>query len=402
MAPPRGRKRKSNESTMSNNGEQHAHYMAGSPQKVPTKTGSPSQHQECSPAKRRKQGTITLAQKQALIDNLQLEITERARKLRANYNIHAQSLRTRIEIRVNRIPISLRKVKMGDLLQKYSTDQPQQQQSQQSLSQYPRTALTSGGGNRGPPVPAKDAVTRRPPLPSHVGGSASPMRLTKRLSHEISSGDKENDVEHILENPKKKARGGAHAGPASADIMRNPGQILSPTSSNSRIAPRERERVAPTPVAKGPSSGIARPVSPTKMAGGGGLISNMVEKARSTRAAATARKTTTSTTASSSNGGTTRTRRAAPAPAPPPVARPATRRRASGTSESSDGSTSTVVRKRPGTAMSTTAPKAAPAKRTVMSTIRKGVVASTTKKAPAAKAALAATTGTGRVLRKRA
>ena len=81
--------------------------------------------------------SITEGQKQALIDNLQLEskishlygcnalsdacsVTERARKLRAQYSLQAQSLRTRIELRINRIPSILRKANMGELLEKYT------------------------------------------------------------------------------------------------------------------------------------------------------------------------------------------------------------------------------------------------------------------------------------------
>ncbi len=88
---------------------------------------------------------ITQGQKQALIDNLQLEsksstmcqlrmvkyssvlpVTERARKLRAQYALQAQSLRTRVEMRVNRIPTAMRKANMGELYEKYleSTKQP--------------------------------------------------------------------------------------------------------------------------------------------------------------------------------------------------------------------------------------------------------------------------------------
>ena len=80
---------------------------------------------------------ITQGQKQALIDNLQLEsmglkrecllrhllittVTERARKLRAQYALQAQSLRTRVELRVNRIPASMRSSNMGELLLKYA------------------------------------------------------------------------------------------------------------------------------------------------------------------------------------------------------------------------------------------------------------------------------------------
>ena len=46
-------------------------------------------------------------------------VTERARKLRAQYALQAQSLRTRIELRINRIPTALRKANMGDLFEKY-------------------------------------------------------------------------------------------------------------------------------------------------------------------------------------------------------------------------------------------------------------------------------------------
>ncbi|KAK4449519.1 Borealin N terminal-domain-containing protein [Podospora aff. communis PSN243] len=347
-------------------------------QMIPTKRGD--QPNIGSPMKKRRAG-ITLAQKQALIENLQLEITERARKLRSNYNIHAQTLRTRVEIRVHRISRPLRNITMGELLQKYTA---QQQQHKEAA--------------RGPPVPAKDSVVGqhafRRPLTAIPGSSARP---TKRTSHEMSGGDKENEMETI-DMPKKKAR----AGPAT-ELTRTHGQVLSPASSNSRLVPRG-ERAPPSPV----KSGIARPVSPTKMASATNLLSNMVEKARSSRTAATNRKATTSTTASSSNGSTstaaTRVKRGAAAQAAPPPARPATRtaRRVSVISESSDGSTSTVVRKRPGTAMST-ASKAPAAKRTVMSTIKKGVGASTTtKKAPASAAkASQAAPATGRVLRKR-
>ncbi len=47
-------------------------------------------------------------------------VTERARKLRAQYMLQAQGLRTRIEIRVNRIPMALRRANMGELFLKYA------------------------------------------------------------------------------------------------------------------------------------------------------------------------------------------------------------------------------------------------------------------------------------------
>lgn len=61
MAPPKGKKRSADQAAL-----QSRDAMAD--QQIPTKTGTPTE----SPAKRRKVG-ITLEQKQALIDNLQLE-----------------------------------------------------------------------------------------------------------------------------------------------------------------------------------------------------------------------------------------------------------------------------------------------------------------------------------------
>lgn len=47
-------------------------------------------------------------------------VTERARKLRAQYALQAQDLRSRIHRRVNRIPLALRKTTMGELLERHS------------------------------------------------------------------------------------------------------------------------------------------------------------------------------------------------------------------------------------------------------------------------------------------
>lgn len=49
-----------------------------------------------------------------------IAVTERARKLRAHYALQVQDLRARIERRVNRIPVALRKATMGELLEKHN------------------------------------------------------------------------------------------------------------------------------------------------------------------------------------------------------------------------------------------------------------------------------------------
>ncbi|TGJ88251.1 hypothetical protein E0Z10_g523 [Xylaria hypoxylon] len=338
---------------------------------------SPSTSPQRSPIKRRKLG-VTLAQKQALIDNLQLEITERARRLRAQYNIQAQQLRSRVEMRVNRIPTTLRRLKMSEL-------------PKRSLnSQHPRPVPRSQYVNQPPPVPAKDGTSPKPihrkPVPT-----ASPIRGYKRLSNEISGADKENQGEAI-DNPKKRLR----AAPTHPKVPIPASQVLSPTSSNTRILPRDRP-ASPT------KSMISRPASPVKAPAtkaSSNILSSIVERAKATRPAAT-RKVTASSTASSSVGTatTTATGRTRKAAAPPPsTATTRGKRKVSMTSESSEASTATVVKKTTATSRTT---RAAPAtKKTVMSTIK----SATTRKAPAAKAAPAAPTAptTRRTLRKRA
>lgn len=94
-------------------------------------------------------------------------VTERARKLRAQYNLQAQGLRTRIEIRVNRIPMALRKLKMGDLLQKHSTNQ------QKPVA----TKQTTAAARAPPPVPEKDFNPAR----SVVSRAESPRAVNRPL-----------------------------------------------------------------------------------------------------------------------------------------------------------------------------------------------------------------------------
>lgn len=49
-----------------------------------------------------------------------MAVTERARKLRAQYALQAQGLRARLEMRVNRIPQALRKRNIQDLLDEHA------------------------------------------------------------------------------------------------------------------------------------------------------------------------------------------------------------------------------------------------------------------------------------------
>ena len=90
-------------------------------------------------------------------------VTERARKLRAQYMLQAQGLRTRIEIRVNRIPMALRKANMGDLWLKYGESA--------TKPMIPK-AQVSPRGIQSPPAQPGHNNTRANP---------SPLRGMKRL-----------------------------------------------------------------------------------------------------------------------------------------------------------------------------------------------------------------------------
>ncbi|PNY27150.1 Uncharacterized protein TCAP_02921 [Tolypocladium capitatum] len=374
MAPVRQKKRVSDQSTASTR-----RHGASTDGKMPLKD-DPSTPRHRSPIKKQRMG-ISVQQKQALIDNLQLEVTERARRLRAQYNLQALGLRSRIEIRINRIPTSLRKTKMGDLLVKYI------EQEQNQIAGRP------------PPVPAND-TPRSSPQKSVYGAARSqaPGRAYKGMdvhSNELTR-DKENEMENMDQKRKIRGAQGTESG------LVRPAQVLSPTSSNSRLANRHGS-ASPT------KSQTARHGSPLKSSGGSrsavvtSVLSSMVERAKATRHGGTRKATTASEASSSSNAttSTTRTKGRRPVAAAAtasrgPPSRPATRAggRASGTSETSDASTGTVVKKA-GAGKAVRATK----KTTTMGTIRKGVAGGA--KRATAKPAAASTSASGRVLRKR-
>ncbi|KAM0514253.1 hypothetical protein ACHAPE_007090 [Trichoderma viride] len=353
MAPTRNKKKGSTESSSSQ--QKSATYSS---------SGSPSTPQR-SPIQKKRTG-INMQQKQALIENLRLEITERARRLRAQYHLQAQGLRSRVEIRLNRIPTAVRRATMGELLLKYA------EQAQRAPAPRPL------------PVPVKDLpLPPSPQKPIHQTSRAPQVvgRAQKRLSDEITR-DKEN--ENVGENPpKKKARGG------DAGVVR-PAQVLSPTSSNSRLANRSRA-TSPT------KSYLYKASSPLK--GGSPARPTAAAAAAGARAGGLRKVTTTSNSSASSATPTTRTKRIATAAPKGLLSRPGTRttRRASDVDESSDGSANTVLRKAAGMANTAAARKAAPG--SVQKAASRGVAKSTAKAGSAGSAGSAA--ATGRILRKR-
>ena len=179
MAPLRTKKRKS-----SSSGNAIPNFPVP-PQMVALK--SPARTPTASPAK--KSLKITQGQKQALIDNLQLEgrksgqrsnssvliciVTERARKLRAQYALQAQSLRTRLELRLNRIPMALRKANMGELLAKYTESMRQGQETISTAAKAVKSVKTKAGAKILPP--AKTTT-----LEQKIAAPVSPVRGVKR------------------------------------------------------------------------------------------------------------------------------------------------------------------------------------------------------------------------------
>ncbi|EON61948.1 hypothetical protein W97_01166 [Coniosporium apollinis CBS 100218] len=237
-----------------------ASHVPAPPTAIPTKTGGPTRTPQRSPPKRSMM--VTAAQKQALIDNLQLEITERARKLRAQYALHAQSLRSRLEMRVNRIPQSLRSTNIMELIDKYSEP-----------SAPPATAV----------VPVAKPASQAAKRPVKVEASRevqivpTPVRLQgkKRPSTEMSHSDKENvHIHEDLNLPKKRAKTAAAAANTRATRTASrpvaPSTVLSPKSHNSRTLPQSPFKVTESmfkPPPSPPKSFLARPISPIKPGG---------------------------------------------------------------------------------------------------------------------------------------
>lgn len=270
---------------------------------------------------------------------------------------------------------------MGDLHAKYSnTSRPATTASRAEKINSPRKNLIQAEQSHSRASPSPQRAPKRMRYIPYCRGVEKALI---RYSDDISV-DKENED---IENPKKRVRGPPIPPARTTSRAKiQPSQVLSPRSANSRTLPRSPIR--PASPAK---SFLARPVSPLKPSapvpsgGAAGILTNMVEKAKSTRAGA-ARKVTAEKPATIGAG---RGKRTAPAASAPTVGRG----RASTISESSESSNATIVRK------PVPAPKKAPVKKSVMSTI-KGM--GSQKKMPAAsKASAAPTAAGGRVLRKR-
>lgn len=348
MAPAQTRKRKSEVMEIE---AQHT-----------TPTGSPA----------RKKMKIMQSQKQALIDNLQLEITERARGLRAHYALQRADLRARIERRINRIPMALRKVNMGELLERHSLPAPPKAINSTNAPHAAVAAIPpSKLQERSLPSVLRSPTTKLPtPLRLTQQPLSSTPRGKKRKTSEIViAADKESEAEHgaaeednlaVHKNPK---RAKTAAGARNISRTNKPGNVLSPKSHNSRTLPQSPLKDYKT----GPSSPlkpscIARPVSPLKPASPlktaasaatsaiTASFHGMMEHAKRS-GNATGAKLTRTASQEKAAAVVSSTMAKAGKMLPPP--RPATARSASAQSTSSSGSgtSSTTVIKKAGTGL---------------------------------------------------
>ncbi|KAI4237163.1 MAG: hypothetical protein L6R40_005941 [Gallowayella cf. fulva] len=341
---------------------------------------------------------ITQGQKQALIDNLQLEITERARKLRAQYALQAQSLRARIEMRVNRIPTAMRKANVGELYAKYLKS-IESQSSENEKESSPKTVKFQKQPSPTKPTPSSPT--------KYAEAAPAPSRGTKRPSDHFSADDdKENTPDPTIPlYSKKRPKPNTHH-PA------NPSTVLSPKSSNSRaLAPHQ----SPTRLQLGspqktfpshPTSPLkpsitvpvaSKPASPAKAAAVAAATSlinaapaaTASEKPRATRTrgAAATKTAKTTTAASKAKPPITRAKRGA---GPPPAAS-APKDESRTVSAASNTSTATTL---------VTRPAAEPATKSAAAATRKRG-RPVAKKAPVADVLVEAPAQGRRVLRKR-
>ncbi len=379
----------------------------------------------------RKRIRITRSQKQSLMDNLQLEsmlfiswsaeftltiaVTERARKLRAQYALQAQDLRARLERRVNRIPVALRKANMSELLEKHNA-------SLRAQSEHPSprkyrspakgsrnfTAMSASGRKKAATVSPSPRRIRKH---RYVARHSEVTRLANVSSPAGIYSDKENapasgEQLDVLKNPKRRGKTGATPGTSrvvSQEVRGADYRILSPKSSNSRTYPQSPLRASPE---KGQSSSyLSRPMSPLKPSSPLKSTTGNLGGARpgSSRGAAPARPPSSQTKRPASRAAT-----AGPRSVHSPLSRPGTRqtdRRGSISSTTSSGTTVTNTNAAPSrkaTTASSAARKATAARSQAPSAASKKTAASGARKATTSSAGGETTTGGRRTLRKRA
>ncbi|OJD29823.1 borealin-like protein [Diplodia corticola] len=230
MPPQRAKKQPASRSNTSIDSDVVASFPAPPANTTPAAAEpSATTPDRTSPSKRTV--NITEQQKQVLMDNLQLEITERARKLRSQYGLLAQGLRSRLEMRVNRIPTALRKTNILDLIEKYS---------EQPGAEPPTSTIAR------PMLKPSESAEQLSPVPRR-----GIKRTSEERDQENADQDHEQEPELVMPKKRTKTTGNQKKGPPAANsrartVSRQdqPLQVLSPKSNNSRTYPLSPLKVA--------------------------------------------------------------------------------------------------------------------------------------------------------------
>jgi hypothetical protein len=343
-------------------------------------------------------------------------VTERARKLRAQYALQAQDLRARIERRVNRIPVILRKANMGELLEKHNTTlraqlenpSPRKYRSPAKGSRN-FTAISASGRKKAATVsPSPRRVRKQHRYVSLVvyvrtvlNVLVSPAGIYSDKENAPASGEQLD----VLKNPKRRTKAGTTGGTSrivSQEVRGADYRILSPKSSNSRTYPQSP--LVRSPEKTQPSSYLSRPMSPLKPSSPLKSTTGNYAASRtgSSRGAVPPRPPSSQTKRPASRAAT-----AGPRSIRSPLSRPGTRQTDRRGSVSSSASSGTTVAKTSSSRRITTASTASAAAKK-MSTARSqaSAAAKKTTVSGSRKATVPAgsetATGGRRVLRKRA
>ncbi|KAI5857644.1 hypothetical protein BZA05DRAFT_470524 [Tricharina praecox] len=191
-----------------------------------------------TPFRRVNDGRITKSQKQGLLDNLEVELNERSRKLRSQVNQQSRALKQRIEMRITRIPKKLWKVTMAEMLaQAEGRDVANPMVASISAKEFVEEVRSLSRGapekerlivsKRSPSKPAVSPARERmppPPLPALVS-SNNPLSTKPNLQ----------PMQPSLSSP-----------PRSSSPQRSPTRQGSPAKASSKGPTRARKAAAPT------------------------------------------------------------------------------------------------------------------------------------------------------------
>ncbi|KAK7632548.1 Borealin N terminal-domain-containing protein [Phyllosticta paracitricarpa] len=209
-----------------------------------------------SPAK--KSLKVSVAQKQALMDNLQLEVTERARKLRAQYALLSQGLRSRLEMRVNRIPSSLRRTNIMDLVEKYS------EQSNSAASTQSQTLPSAARQTQALSKSSTPEVTRGKKRPSNEISVDKEKAVHRDTDSDLALPKKRTKTTPATNTSKTPATGPTKSRARVVSNQDAPTTVLSPKSNNSRSYPRSPIKAVDEKPLKPPPGSVGAAASPLK------------------------------------------------------------------------------------------------------------------------------------------